>query len=205
MAKEKLFLTNKNMPEDQLRENVFSGFYINNPHLPFFMYAPITIGMLIVSVFWANLSWQQIGIGILVSLAFWTAFEYLMHRYLFHWEPEQPFFKKLLYTIHHGHHDYPNDSRMMLVGPVVSIPAFILIWGLGYLIAGHYTHPFMGGVASCYMFYDWLHFASHNYNFDNKIFQKLKVHHMRHHYEDNEKNFAFTTLIWDIIMGTKIK
>ncbi len=193
------------MPEETIRNDVFPGFYIYNPHLPFYLYTPITVGMLIVSIWVFHMSGFQIIIGVLASLLFWPPFEYLMHRYAFHWEPQHPFLKKLMYTIHHGHHDYPNDPRLMLVGPIVSIPAFLFFLGIGYLIAGSYTFPFMAGVATCYMFYDWLHYASHHYNYKNKIFQQLKIHHMRHHYEDNDKNFAFTTLIWDIIMNTKIK
>lgn len=205
MSKKKLFLTNKDMPEERMKNEVFPGFYINNPHLPFFMYFPIALAMMGIATFWIKMAWWQILAGIGASLMFWPAFEYLMHRYFFHWEPQHPFWKKLLYTVHHGHHDYPNDSRLMLVGPIVSLPAFLFFWILGYIVAGDYTHPFMAGVATCYMFYDWLHYASHHYNYKNKLFQKLKVHHMRHHYEDNDKNFAFTTLIWDILMRTTIK
>ncbi len=205
MNKEKLFLTNKDMPAERLESEVFPYFYVTNPHIPFYIFTPFVIAFLFISIFHINLNTKQILISLTASLAFWTIFEYAMHRYLFHWKPESPFFKKLLYTIHHGHHDYPNDGKLMLVGPVISVPAFLLFSGISYLLIGNYSFSFMAGIATCYMFYDWLHFASHNYNFDNKIFQKLKVHHMRHHYEDNEKNFAFTTLIWDIIMDTLIK
>ncbi len=201
----KLFLSNKDMPENIMDTKVFPGFYVTNPHLPFYIYTPITIAMLLIAVLYVEMEYAQIFIGLGTSLLFWPVFEYFMHRYLFHWEPKGEFGKKFIYTIHQGHHDYPNDGRLMLVGPIVSLPAFLLFWGLGYLIAGHYTHPFMAGVATCYMFYDWLHFASHHYNYENQLFRKLKSHHMRHHYEDNDKNFAFTTLIWDIIMQTLIK
>ncbi len=205
MNKEKLFLSNKNMPEEIIGKKVFPGFYIYNPHIPFYLYTPITIGMILLSIFYVQIVWWKILIGFLSAVAFWTIFEYMMHRFFFHWEPKGKFWKKLLYTIHHGHHDYPNDSRLMLVGPIVSLPAFLIIWALVYLVVGHHAHSFMAGMASCYMFYDWLHYASHNYNFKNSFFQKLKIHHMRHHYENNDKNFAFTTLIWDIIMKTRIK
>ncbi len=205
MKKEKLFLSNKNMPEKIMEEEVFPGFYITQPHLPFLVFTPIALIMLGIALFYIQMPIKNILIGLGASLLFWPVFEYFMHRYLFHWEPKSAFGKKFIYTIHSGHHDYPNDNRLMLVGPIVSVPAFLMIWGLVYLIAGHYTHPFMAGVATCYMFYDWLHYASHNYNFKNKIFQNLKTHHMRHHYEDNEKNFAFTTLIWDIIMRTLLQ
>jgi len=197
MPRKKLFLTNKDMPEDVIQDKVFPGFYVTNPHMPFYMFTPVSLGMFYITIFHTELLWWQILIGIGVSLVFWPFFEYVMHRYMFHWEPKSAFFKKLVYTIHSGHHDYPNDDRLMLVGPIVSIPAFILFLGLAYLLVGNYAFPFMGGISAFYMFYDWLHYASHHYNFDNKIFQALKVHHIRHHYEDNDKNFAF-------IFGTKL-
>lgn len=205
MPRKKLFLDSKDMPSDKMQNEVFTWFYIINPHVPFYIYTPVAVGMLLISFLWAGLLWWQVLAGFGASIAFWTFFEYFMHRYAFHWEPQSPFWKKFTYTVHHGHHEYPNDNRLMLVAPFISISAFIIIWGLGYLAARHYTHPFMAGMATCYMFYDWLHYASHNHNFDNRIFQILKAHHMRHHYEDNEKNYGFTSLIWDNIMRTLLK
>ncbi|MGB1217316.1 MAG: sterol desaturase family protein [Saprospiraceae bacterium] len=203
--KQKLFISNKEMPEGTMEKEVFPGFYILKPIIPFLVFSPITIGMILLSVLYVKMLWWQILLGFGSAFVFWTVFEYMMHRYLFHWEPKSAFWQKFIYTIHQGHHDYPNDNRLMLVGPVVSVPAFLMIWGIAFLIVGHYTHPFMAGMATCYMFYDWLHFASHNENYKNTWFQMMKSHHMRHHYEDNDKNFAFTTLIWDIIMQTLLR
>lgn len=205
MPKQKLFLTNKKMPDGKMEEKVFPGFYITNPHLPFYFFSPLVLLMVLIAILYLKMTYLQMFIGAGVAIVFWPFFEYTMHRYLFHWEPSSKFWKKLIYTIHEGHHDYPNDGRFMLVGPIVSVPAFILFLGLAYLIAGNYAFPFMAGIATCYMFYDWLHYATHHYNFKNKIFQSLKRHHMRHHYEDNEKNFAFTVLLWDTIFRTTIK
>ncbi len=205
MAHQKLFLSNKDMPDELLEEKTFGGFYITNPHIPFYLFTPIVLTMFGIALFASHLLWWEILGGIFASMAFWTVFEYTMHRYFFHWEPTGKFWKKFLYTIHHGHHDYPNDKRMMLVGPLITIPAFLILWGIGYLLFGAYAHPFMGGLGSCYMFYDWLHFAAHNYTFKNPVLKKLKMHHLKHHYEDDEKNYGFTTFIWDELMGTTIK
>ncbi len=205
MNKEKLFISNKNMPEDILAKRVFLWFYTFNPHVVFWVYAPLAFFILIYSYYFTDISLPGMLLGFSVAIAFWTLFEYSMHRFVFHWESDRPLLNKILYTVHHGHHEYPNDSRLMLVAPFISLFAFVLIYGLVYLIAGIYAHPFMGGMAICYMFYDWLHYASHHYNFKNPIFQKLKIHHMRHHYEDNERNFGFTSVLWDVIMDTWLK
>jgi sterol desaturase/sphingolipid hydroxylase (fatty acid hydroxylase superfamily) len=202
MPKQKLFIGSKDMPDEKMNREIFTWFYVFNPHIVFYVYTPVAVALLAYSFLGTSLVWWEILLGIGASMAFWTVFEYSMHRYAFHWEPQAPFWKKMTYTAHHGHHEYPNDNRLMLVSPFISLAAFVIIWGLVYLVAGHYAHPFMGGVATCYMFYDWLHYASHNYNFDNRIFQILKAHHMRHHYEDNEKNYGFTTVTWDYILRT---
>ncbi len=204
MNKEKLFLSNKDMPKERMDNEVFSFFYVLNPHIPFYVFTPIAIAMLALSIY-CGLNVLGIIMGFMVALAFWTVFEYSMHRYFFHWESEQSFFKKMMYTIHHGHHDYPNDKRLMLVHPIISVAAYLGIWGIAFLLAGHYAHPFMMGLAVCYMFYDWLHYASHNYNYNSPFFQKLKMHHLHHHYTDHDKNFGFTTFIWDYIMKTLLK
>ncbi|WP_229741378.1 hypothetical protein [Planktosalinus lacus] len=41
-----------------------------------------------------------------------TLVEYLMHRYLYHIEPTTERSKKMTYTMHGIHHDYPKDKNV---------------------------------------------------------------------------------------------
>ncbi len=47
----------------------------------------------------------------LLGVLIWTLVEYIIHRYVFHYEPKTALGKLLHYIIHGVHHDYPNDAR----------------------------------------------------------------------------------------------
>ena len=143
--------------------------------------------------------------GLAGSVAFWTIFEYVTHRWFFHANPHNTWMRKLLDSMHWAHHEYPNDDRIMLVNPLISVPVAAEVYLVFYLLVGEYAHPFIVGVMAIYLLYDWFHFASHNKNYDNWWFQLMKRHHMRHHYQDTEKNYGFTSTIWDKIWDTEIE
>ena len=199
----KTFLSSKPMPADLYRDAIIKGMTMANPMLPFLIYVPL------VAVYsWLALAHFSIGGMAFAGLAiagvlWWTVFEYLMHRYAFHYQPTSAWGKRLLYVMHHGHHQYPNDERLMVSNPWVSLPASLLFLGLGWLLIGSGTMAFMAGMLSAYLAYDWLHHAVHVHNFSHPLFQKLKKHHMRHHYRDPSANYGFVTTFWDKVMGTK--
>ena len=206
MSEKHLFKSNGPMPDELFKQWMFgSTRRIQDPKMPFYIFLPVATGILIYCWLLAEVSWIHLAGGIVGAAFFWTIYEYVVHRYFFHQKPTSKFWRKLLYTVHISHHDYPNDKRLMLIGPEVSIPGFFLFYGVFYLLLGHpMVHPFMFGLVSCYLFYDWLHYAAHNYHFRNRLFQYYKRHHMQHHYLNDEKNYGFTTTAWDKVMGTKL-
>src|SRR6185437_5377933 len=48
-------------------------------------------------------AWQTILLFI-GGMFFWTFFEYLMHRFVFHWVSENPRAQKFIYVMHGNHH-----------------------------------------------------------------------------------------------------
>ena len=81
-----------------------------HPAIPLILYLPVIGFMLYVSL------WRQ-GFPVFVVVGFfllgvllWTLLEYLIHRYIFHYEPKTRVGKRLHYIIHGVHHDYPNDA-----------------------------------------------------------------------------------------------
>ena len=114
--------------------------------------------------------------------------------------------EQMLYLIHWAHHDYPDDTRRLVVPPIVTIPAGILLYGLAFLILGRfYAAPFFSALLTAYLIYDWCHFASHHLNYKNKLFQMMKKHHLRHHFKDTDNAFGFTTDVWDRLFNTMVK
>ena len=89
--------------------------------------------------------WRQ-GFPVFVVVGFflfgillWTLTEYLIHRYIFHYEPKTRVGKRLHYMIHGVHHDYPNDARRLVMPPSVSVPLAFLFYGMFLLIFGRFA------------------------------------------------------------------
>ena len=72
----------------------------------------------------------------LLGMLLWTLTEYLIHRYIFHYEPKTRVGKRLHYIIHGVHHDYPNDARRLVMPPSISVPLAFLFYGMFLLIFG---------------------------------------------------------------------
>lgn len=207
MPTEQPFVSKENMPEEVFAKRMFgSSRRIRDLKAPFMIFGPVAGLLLVYCVVHPGLGIARILLGLLGAVGFWTAYEYLLHRFFFHMTPRRKFTRKLLYTLHQAHHDYPNDKRLMLLEPQVSFSGFLVFYGLFYLVLGHPdVHVFMLGMILCYLAYEWLHFAVHNYDFRSPLFQYYKRHHLQHHYLDNRRNYGFITAAWDRLFGTKIE
>ena len=83
----------------------------------------------------------EIGLGISVLIAtgvggwlFFTLFEYSMHRFFFHMKIGNAIKKRIQYTFHGVHHEYPNDKdRLAMPLPVSAGIAFSwFFWWTAY-------------------------------------------------------------------------
>jgi len=175
--------------------------------LPFVIFTPIILYFLYESIlFVMDGSISQpywIILLFLCAVLIWTMVEYICHRYIFHYNAKTKVVKKLLYIIHWAHHDYPNDAKRVVLLPIISIPGATLFYLLAYLILGRfYAAPFTFSLFSCYLLYDWFHYASHHLNIDNDYYNLIKKYHLHHHYKNPNKGFGFITTLWDHIMRT---
>ena len=64
----------------------------------------------------------------------WSLAEYLLHRFVFHFEPDTRWGRRLHFIIHGVHHDYPHDPMRLVMPPSVSVPLAILVF-LGFRAA----------------------------------------------------------------------
>ncbi|SJN31502.1 Fatty acid hydroxylase-like protein [Sphingobacterium sp. JB170] len=137
------------------------------------------------------------------GLAFWTLAEYILHRWIFHFEPRSNFGKRIHFIFHGIHHDYPKD-RLRLVMPLsASIPMAAIIYGIFSIFFTEYTLAgFFAGFLLGYLIYDESHYAMHHANFKSGLFKRIKDHHMLHHYADPERGFGVSSGIWDVIFGS---
>jgi sterol desaturase/sphingolipid hydroxylase (fatty acid hydroxylase superfamily) len=145
------------------------------------------------------------GIFILGFIS-WSLAEYILHRFVFHFEPKSEFGKKIHWIFHGVHHDYPQDAYRLVMPPSISIPlAFIFYYSFQYLLGSFLTPAFFSGFVAGYLTYDTMHYSIHHFAFRNKFLMKIKKHHMKHHYSDPNSGYGVSTPLWDFIFDTKSK
>lgn len=134
------------------------------------------------------------------GLVIWTFTEYVLHRFLFHWEPQSAWGKRLHFIFHGVHHDFPQDALRLVMPPSVSIPLATAFYFLFYsMLPAEWLPAFFPGFISGYLFYDLTHYATHHATFKSGVLKKLKHHHMTHHYNDPNRGFGVSSPLWDKI------
>ncbi len=137
------------------------------------------------------------------GLFVWTLTEYVLHRFVFHWEPASPWGKRLHFIFHGVHHDYPQDALRLVMPPSVSIPLATLFYFLFYaILPAAYLPGFFAAFLVGYLFYDLTHYWTHHGNFKSGVFKTLKQHHMTHHYTDATRGYGVSSALWDKIFGS---
>ena len=137
----------------------------------------------------------------------WTLAEYLMHRFVFHYEPTHPILKWVWYLIHGVHHEQPQCKTRLVMPPILSIPLSLLFYGLfagiGALVRAPLgVAPAFAGFLMGYLTYDMLHYAEHHLSMKWGFLKFLKRNHLLHHFKTPEDRFGVSSPFWDIVFGT---
>jgi sterol desaturase/sphingolipid hydroxylase (fatty acid hydroxylase superfamily) len=158
--------------------------------------------------------------NVLYGLAFvplgivgWMLSEYTSHRYIFHFKftvNDSTLLKKFFTTLavnyldpmHTQHHERPFDGNHMSGRIRDLLPLFI-----PGVILGFFFFPVAVFVATwfmCYLAEEWIHHATHFYNFRDPYFRYMKKHHMYHHTKQGMKyGFGTTSGILDYFFGSR--
>jgi sterol desaturase/sphingolipid hydroxylase (fatty acid hydroxylase superfamily) len=187
----------------QLFENpVLEGLSRTNFWFPVTLYYLLALGVLVYGLATETFVWWSIPLLIITGFLVFSLVEYLIHRFLFHFEPKNERQKKLLYTIHGVHHEFPRDKDRLVMPPVVSILLAAGFFLLFYAVTGKFSFLFFPGFAGGYSTYLFIHYAVHAYRPPSNFLKYLWIHHTLHHYKDTEAAFAVSFPLWDIFFGT---
>jgi sterol desaturase/sphingolipid hydroxylase (fatty acid hydroxylase superfamily) len=199
----KNFVSNKDETVRMFDNNFLEALSKIHFSVPLYIYLPIILALLYRGLVLFNIQSSKLIALFLLGILVWTLTEYALHRFVFHYVPDSKFGQRIHFIFHGVHHDYPSDSRRLVMPPSASLPLAVLFYFLFYLIAGNiYVAPFMAGFLIGYLFYDMTHYAIHHFNMHNKFWLAIKNHHMKHHYQDPAKGFGVSSKVWDIIIGT---
>jgi sterol desaturase/sphingolipid hydroxylase (fatty acid hydroxylase superfamily) len=171
------------------------------------MYLPLISFSLYHSNAYLNFSILAVIITFLCGMFFWSFFEYLIHRFAFHFSAKSERATKIVYLIHGNHHEYPRDKQRLFMPPVPSLILATAIFSSMYLIAGiiglsSYVFAFFPGFLLGYLIYGTMHYAIHAWNPPFKWMKPLWRNHHLHHYKEQEKGFGVSSTLWDHIFGT---
>jgi 4-hydroxysphinganine ceramide fatty acyl 2-hydroxylase len=197
---QKQYVSNKDESARLFKSDLLEVFTHVHPAVPHLIFIPAIGFMIYLSLGMALTSFAFLFV---FGVCLWTLAEYVIHRFLFHFEPRNLWQQRLYFLVHGVHHDYPNDSRRLVMPPVVSIPLSACFYGLFTLMLGsYYASPFWAGFITGYLVYDTMHYAIHHFRFRGKIGLMLRNRHLRHHFADPDHNFGISSPLWDMVFGT---
>ena len=173
-----------------------------HPITPLILYLPLIIYGLWVGIL--NQSLISVLFFFVVGTFTWTLVEYLIHRFIFHYEPHGRGTQRLHFIIHGVHHKYPSDPMRLVVPPTISVAVTVAILvALMAMFGPIHPWPYGAGFAFGYLAYDMTHYALHHFPCKNrKVGTWLKRYHLRHHFRDETCGFGVSSPVWDYVFRT---
>jgi sterol desaturase/sphingolipid hydroxylase (fatty acid hydroxylase superfamily) len=171
----------------------------------------------VVAVFLARgIQARPAGTGLLPLLGtyaagvlLWSLVEYVLHRFLFHYEPKNRRLQRVWFLIHGVHHDQPQCKTRLVMPPILSVPLAFFFYGLfrgavgGLLRAPLAVAPLFAGFVTGYLIYDMMHYAEHHLPMRWGPLKYLKRYHLLHHFKTPEHRFGVSSPLWDLVFGTR--
>jgi sterol desaturase/sphingolipid hydroxylase (fatty acid hydroxylase superfamily) len=171
------------------------------------MYLPIISFLFYYAFQTLDLSVSRIGAIFVSGLIFWSLFEYLIHRFAFHFAAESERASKITYIIHGNHHEYPRDKQRLFMPAVPSLVVSSLLFAGMYVVGrvvgmAENVFVFFPGFLVGYLIYGTMHYAIHACSPPFKWMKPLWRNHHLHHYKEQDKGFGVSSTLWDHVFGT---
>ncbi len=128
--------------------------------------------------------------------------EYLIHRYIFHFDAKSENEQKVQYNIHGVHHEFPRDKDRLVMPPVLSITIAVLFFLLFRALFAENGLILFAGFTSGYSSYLLIHYFVHAMKPPKNFLKYLWTHHSLHHYHSVETAYSVSFPFWDYLFGT---
>ena len=175
-----------------------------HPAFPAVFWVPTCIAVLVWSMV-QGLSWYATAGVAVLGFFVWTFFEYVLHRWIFHFVPQSKEGRRRFYLVHQIHHEYHEWDRLVAPpGLSLTLGAFFL--ALFYLTIGTpWMWPFYAGFIVGYLAYDYVHFYTHFGKPKSRMAKMLRRRHMQHHTTYPDKWYGVSSPMWDYVFRTHVK
>jgi 4-hydroxysphinganine ceramide fatty acyl 2-hydroxylase len=199
----KNYISNKDESVRMFKSDFLEFFTHVHPSVPLIIFIPVITSIIYYCIYILEMTTKDFILYFILGIFVWTLTEYLLHRFFFHLKPSNKVKERIYFMVHGVHHDYPNDTRRLVMVPSVSIPlAILFFWLFSILIGKVFVFAFFPGFLTGYLFYDMAHYATHHFSMNSRIGSYIKKHHMRHHYQSSKKYFGVSSPLWDFIFRT---
>lgn len=170
--------------------------------LPLIIFGGIAAVLIYYGIFEKGFEVPFMLLLFLAGLFFFTLVEYLMHRYLYHIPATSERKKKISYTMHGVHHDYPKDKSRLAMPPVLSLLIATILFVIYRAVLGDLVFGFLAGFLVGYAGYLAIHYSVHAFKVPDNFLKTLWYHHSIHHYREPDRAFGVSSPLWDHIFGT---
>jgi sterol desaturase/sphingolipid hydroxylase (fatty acid hydroxylase superfamily) len=172
------------------------------------VWTPVSLWFLAEGLWRGELGPGRVAALFLLGVLAWTLLEYLLHRWVFHFEPRpgHELEEDLSFLVHGVHHDYPYDPDRLVMPPAVSL---FLAFAVGLpLRAGLGPARFpaiFAGLVAGYVWYDLTHYAVHHLTQRTAFGRMLRRNHYLHHFRHPGQLFGVTSPLWDLVFRTYLR
>jgi sterol desaturase/sphingolipid hydroxylase (fatty acid hydroxylase superfamily) len=172
-----------------------------SPLVTLLVYIPVIMIFLYLNFFIKEITLLSSAGYFTMGVFIWTFTEYLLHRFLFHFEGESDTAKRIHYVLHGVHHHYPRQKEKLFMPPVPGLALVFVLYLIFGLILKDAVFVFLAGLITGYLVYVFIHYFIHTTR-PPRLLEKLWTHHFLHHHRYPERCFGVSTHIWDRIFRT---
>ena len=173
-----------------------------HPALIFSIYLPIIFYLPYYSKMHFGFTGIKLACLIFSGLLLWSLTEYLLHRFVFHYEPSSAWGKRISYLFHGNHHEFPRDKERLFMPPVPSLIISSLFLMSFYVVVERNAFVLFSGFMLGYLIYGSMHYAIHAGKPPFRWMKGLWKNHELHHYKHADKGFGVTSTLWDHVFFT---
>lgn len=137
----KLYVSNKNESPRMFENDFVDACSRWHWTSPLWAYVPMVLFLLYLSIAKFEVS-LALTAGLFAAGAFaWTFAEYVLHRFVFHYQPKRAWAQRLHWILHGVHHDYPSDAWRLVMPLPISLPLAAIFYALFYFTLGKVLTP----------------------------------------------------------------
>jgi sterol desaturase/sphingolipid hydroxylase (fatty acid hydroxylase superfamily) len=182
---------------------ILESFTHVHPIVPLVLWVPVILFLFYRGIALKGIGTSEFAILFFFGLILWTFTEYVLHRFVFHWNASSRAGKYFVFLFHGLHHDDPQDPTRLVMPPVPAILIVSLLWMLFSSVFPYkYIDVIMAFFLIGYLCYDYIHYATHHFPMTSPVGKYLRKYHLQHHYSGEKSKYGVSSPLWDYIFGT---